>query len=165
MTGDETTPLLPSKGKGKKSNWLQKVSHVENRILLAGFLITLAFSFTQVPLFYVFHLMTCDSFYDSHPPYHGSGDRCSRDEIASITATQFSILGMSTTFCGTLNLFLAGWIAKRFGPRVALLMQIFIPAIRVVTQILGVLTGKREGMLIIQLTQLITIFGGPAGYM
>jgi hypothetical protein len=44
-------------------------------------------------------------------------------------------------------------------------MQIFIPAIRVVTQILGVLTGKREGMLIIQLTQLITIFGGPAGYM
>lgn len=66
---------------------------------------------------------------------------------------------------GTLNLFLAGWIAKRFGPRAALLMQIFIPAIRVVTQILGVLTGKREGMLIIQMTQLITIFGGPSGYM
>ncbi|GKU20016.1 unnamed protein product [Fusarium langsethiae] len=165
MASDETTPLLPNKGEEKKSNWLRKVCHVENRILLAGFLITLAFSFTQVPLFYVFHLMTCDSFYDSHPPYNGPGDRCSRDEIASGTATQFSILGMSTTFCGTLNLFLAGWTAKRFGPRVALLMQIFIPAIRVVTQILGVLTGKREGMLIIQLTQLITIFGGPAGYI
>ncbi|KAI6771487.1 hypothetical protein HG531_009112 [Fusarium graminearum] len=165
MASDETTPLLPSKGEGKKSNWLRNVCHVENRILLAGFLITLAFSFTQVPLFYVFHLMSCDSFYDSHPPYDGPGDRCSRDEIASMTATQFSILGMSTTFCGTLNLFLAGWIAKRFGPRAALLMQIFIPAIRVVTQILGVLTGKREGMLIIQMTQLITIFGGPSGYI
>jgi hypothetical protein len=66
---------------------------------------------------------------------------------------------------GTMNLFLAGWTAKRFGPRAALLVQIFIPAIRVVTQILGVLTGKREGMLIIQATQLITILGGPAGYM
>lgn len=49
MASDETTPLLPSKGEGKKSNWLRNVCHVENRILLAGFLITLAFSFTQVP--------------------------------------------------------------------------------------------------------------------
>ncbi|RFN48028.1 major facilitator superfamily transporter [Fusarium flagelliforme] len=165
MAGDETTPLLPNKGEGKKNSWLRRVFHVEHRILLAGFLITLAFSFTQVPLFYVFHLMTCDTFYDSHPPYDGPGDRCSRDEIAAGTATQFSILGMSTTFCGTMNLFLAGWTAKKFGPRAALLVQIFIPAIRVVTQILGVLTGKREGMLIIQATQLITILGGPAGYI
>lgn len=51
-------------------------------------------------LFYVFHLMTCDSFYETHPPYDGPGDRCSRDEIAAGTATQYSILGMSTTFCG-----------------------------------------------------------------
>lgn len=51
-------------------------------------------------LFYVFHLMTCDSFYETHPPYNGPGDRCSRDEIAAGTATQYSILGMSTTFCG-----------------------------------------------------------------
>jgi hypothetical protein len=51
-------------------------------------------------LFYVFHLMECDVFYDTHPPYEGPGDRCSRNEIAAGTATQFSILGMSTTFCG-----------------------------------------------------------------
>lgn len=44
--------------------------------------------------------MECDTFYDSHPPYNGTGDRCSRDEIAAGTATQFSILGMTTTFCG-----------------------------------------------------------------
>ncbi|KAM0314342.1 hypothetical protein ACHAPQ_011837 [Fusarium lateritium] len=116
-------------------------------------------------LFYVFHLMTCDSFYDSHPPYDGPGDRCSRDEIAAGTATQFSILGMSTTFCGTLNLFVTGWTSKKFGPRAALLVQIFIPAVRVVTQIIGVVAGKRDGMMIIQATQLITILGGPAGYI
>ncbi|KAF5560220.1 major facilitator superfamily transporter [Fusarium napiforme] len=167
MASDETTPLLPQKGegKGRVRNWLSRVFSVENRILLAGFLITLSFSFTQVPLFYVFHLMTCDSFYESHPPYDGPGDRCSRDEIAAGTATQYSILGMSTTFCGTLNLFVAGWTSKKFGPRAALLCQILIPAARVVTQILGVVAGGEKGMIIIQATQLITILGGPAGYI
>ncbi|RSM14876.1 hypothetical protein CEP52_000949 [Fusarium oligoseptatum] len=152
MTTDETTPLLPKNEPPTKSrvgSWLKRAFKVENRILLAGFLITLSFSYTQVPLFYVFHLMTCDT----------------RDEIAAGTATQFSILGMSTTFCGTLNLFVAGWIVKKFGPKAALLAQIFIPAIRVVTQIIGVVAGKSEGMMIIQATQLITILGGPAGYI
>ncbi|KAF4959285.1 hypothetical protein FSARC_10802 [Fusarium sarcochroum] len=167
MASDETTPLLSQKGESKNrvGNWLRRAFNVENRILLAGFLITLSFSFTQVPLFYVFHLMTCDSFYDTHPPYEGPGDRCSRDEIAAGTAMQYSILGMSTTFCGTLNLFVAGWTSKKFGPRAALLVQIFIPAIRVVTQIIGVVAGKEKGMVIIQATQLITILGGPAGYI
>ncbi|KAG7406501.1 major facilitator superfamily domain-containing protein [Fusarium sp. MPI-SDFR-AT-0072] len=167
MASDETTPLLPQKGerKGRVRNWLSRAFNVENRILLAGFLITLSFSFTQVPLFYVFHLMTCDSFYETHPPYDGPGDRCSRDEIAAGTATQYSILGMSTTFCGTLNLFVAGWTSKKFGPRAALLCQILIPAARVVTQILGVVAGGEKGMIIIQATQLITILGGPAGYI
>ena len=48
----------------------------------------------------MFHMMECDIFYDSHPPYLGPGDRCSRKEIAAGTATQFSILGMSTSLCG-----------------------------------------------------------------
>ncbi|KAF4446988.1 hypothetical protein F53441_9459 [Fusarium austroafricanum] len=162
MASDETTPLLPKKGEGKSriGNCLRRAFNVENRILIAGFLITLSFSFTQVPLFYVFHLMTCDSFYDKHPPYEGPGDRCSRDEIAAGTATQYSILGMRT-----LNLFVTGWMSKKFGPRAALLAQIFVPAIRVVTQILGVVAGKDRGMMIIQLTQIITILGGPAGYI
>ncbi|KAL6364443.1 hypothetical protein LRP88_01844 [Fusarium phalaenopsidis] len=133
MTTDETTPLLPKNEPAKKSrvgSWLKRAFKVENRILLAGFLITLSFSFTQVP----------------------------RDEITAGTATQFSILG-------TLNLFVAGWTVKKFGPKAALLAQIFIPAIRVVTQIIGVVAGKSEGMMIIQATQLITILGGPAGYI
>lgn len=109
--------------------------------------------------------MTCDAYYDEHPPYTGDGDPCSLDEIAAGTATQFSIVGISTTFCGTLNLFLAGWLSKKVGPRTALLAQIYVPAIRVVAQIMGVVAGKKTGMLIIQCTQLITVFGGPVGYM
>ncbi|KAM5372995.1 hypothetical protein ACJZ2D_007206 [Fusarium nematophilum] len=167
MATDETTPLLPKKEpkRSRLASWVRRACNVENRILLAGFLITLSFSFTQVPLFYVFHVMTCESFYDTHPPYEGPGDKCSRDEIAAGTATQYSILGMSTTFCGTLNLFVAGWAVKKVGPRAALLCQIFVPAIRVATQIIGVVAGKQEGMMIIQATQLITILGGPAGYI
>ncbi|KAL1845538.1 hypothetical protein VTK73DRAFT_494 [Phialemonium thermophilum] len=116
-------------------------------------------------IFYVFHLMECDVFYETHPPYEGVGDRCSRNEIAAGTATQFSILGMSTTFCGTLNLFVTGWVVKRWGPRFALVLQTIVPAIRVAAQILGVVAGGRPGILIFQLTQLVTIIGGPVGYM
>ncbi|KAL2261101.1 hypothetical protein VTK26DRAFT_4702 [Humicola hyalothermophila] len=187
----ETTPLLgdgqrlgaPSAGKDQRHQvpqpapsgqhgqpFLAKLCnalriHVEKRILFAGFLITLSFSFTQVPIFYVFHLMECDVFYDNNPPYDGPGDRCSRNEIAAGTATQYSILGMSTTFCGTINLFVTGWMAKRLGPRAALMVQTFVPAIRVATQILGVMAGGQAGIIIFQCTQLITIVGGPVGYI
>ncbi|KYK57002.1 hypothetical protein DCS_04009 [Drechmeria coniospora] len=172
MATDELTPLipkakaLPSKGQWGRERWLLRVAlDVEKRILLAGFLITLAFSYTQVPLVYVFRLMECDIYYDSHPPYDGVGDRCSRDEITAGSARQFSLLGMSTTLCGTLNLFVAGWVVKRYGPRAALMAQTFVPAIRVAAQMLGVVAGKRTGMTMIQATQLITILGGPAGYI
>ncbi|KAL7920711.1 major facilitator superfamily domain-containing protein [Trichoderma austrokoningii] len=169
MATDETTPLLPGLKADQKKGFGASVrgifTDVENRILAAGFLICVAFSYTQVPLMYVFHLMVCDEYYDRHPPFEGPGQRCSRDEIAAGTAAQFSILGMSTTLCGTLNLFLAGWTVKKIGPRAALMIQTFVPAIRVLAQILGVIAGKRTGMLIIQSTQLFTIVGGPAGYI
>ncbi|OIW26943.1 MFS general substrate transporter [Coniochaeta ligniaria NRRL 30616] len=190
MAADETTPLIrPANGRASsagsggsgsgpiaprdssgKSRWRRRVRSwaalgVENRILLAGFLVTLSFSFTQVPLFYVFHLMECEVFYSHNPPFVGPGDRCARNEIAAGTARQYSILGMSTTFCGTFNLFVAGWMVKRFGPRAALLVQTLVPAVRVATQILGVVAGGEAGIGIIQLTQGITVFGGPAGYI
>jgi hypothetical protein len=64
-----------------------------------------------------------------------------------------------------MNLFVTGWSVKKFGPRFAILAQTLVPAVRVATQILGVVAGKRTGMVIIQATQLITVIGGPAGYM
>ena len=66
---------------------------------------------------------------------------------------------------GTVNLFISGWTVKKVGPRAALIIQIVVPAIRVLAQILGVVAGKSAGMMIIQATQLITTIGGPAGYM
>jgi hypothetical protein len=52
MATDEATHLISGKPTGKDSKietWLKTVFHVENRILFAGFWITLAFSYTQVP--------------------------------------------------------------------------------------------------------------------
>ncbi|KAK0736536.1 major facilitator superfamily domain-containing protein [Apiosordaria backusii] len=194
-TVDERTPLLPSTGAPQagspdgheqvpdhhhdaddvthlrkdqsrlKRIWTSLRPSTETKILLAGFLITLSFSFTQVPILYAFHLMQCDHYYSTHPPYTGPGDRCNVDEIAAGMATQFSILGMSTTFCGTINLFVAGWTAKKIGPKHALMIQTLVPGIRVSTQILGVMAGGAKGMLIIQCTQVITVIGGPAGYL
>ncbi|KAL3956804.1 hypothetical protein ACCO45_009650 [Purpureocillium lilacinum] len=165
-----TTTLAATKAKAGFGAWLRRVFNVERRILFAGFLITLAFSYTQVPCVESSStssiLMECDTFYDTHPPYNGTGDRCSRDEIAAGTATQFSILGMSTTLCGTNAEPLRRRLGRqKFGPRAALMAQTFVPAIRVATQIIGVVAGKRAGMIIIQCTQLITILGGPAGYI
>lgn len=109
--------------------------------------------------------MVCEDYYSHHSPFDGVGDRCNRNDIAAETATQFSILGMTTTFCGTINLFVAGWTVKKFGPRLALMVQILVPAIRVATQILAVMAGGATGITIFQCTQLITVIGGPAGYM
>lgn len=64
-----------------------------------------------------------------------------------------------------MNLFVAGWAVKRWGAKTAILIQTFVPAIRVLAQIIGVVAGKTLGMNIIQATQLITVFGGPVGYM
>ncbi|UPK92258.1 hypothetical protein LCI18_003193 [Fusarium solani-melongenae] len=161
MTREERRPLLSETDAGRA----RYACGAEVPILVAGFIITLSFSLTQVPILYVFHLMECDIFYQNNPPYTGIGDKCNRDEIAAATATQFSILGMSTTFCGTLNLFVAGWLAKRLGPRAALLIQTLVPAIRAIAQILGVTAGGWPGIITFQCTQLIAIIGGPAGYV
>lgn len=74
---------------------------------------------------------------------------------------------MSTThnLAGILNLFVARWQVQRFGPRAALLVQILIPAIRVAVQMPAVLGGESFGIIMLQASQFITIFGGPAGYM
>ncbi len=45
MVVDEHTPLLPAK---KKASWVSSIWSPANRVLLAGFIISLSFSFTQV---------------------------------------------------------------------------------------------------------------------
>lgn len=108
--------------------------------------------------------MTCDEFYRHHE-YDGAGDRCSRSEIDAGTATQVSILGLSTVFCGVFNLFYSGWQIKTWGPRAALIVQTAFPALRVAIQVVGVTIGFGEGIRIIQLSQVISLVGGMAGYL
>ncbi|KAL4900086.1 hypothetical protein BDW74DRAFT_183042 [Aspergillus multicolor] len=158
MTVNENTPLLrepcaPSRRRA--------IFSPESRILVAGFIISVALSFTQVPILYVFRLMSCAEYYR----HSTSPETCNLNGIDSATAAQVSILGLSTAFCGVLNLFFAGWQIKRLGPRAALVIQTAFPALRVAIQVLGVTVGFKEGIFIVQASQLITLVGGQSGYL
>jgi MFS family permease len=111
--------------------------------------------------------MTCEEYYKTHPspPSNSTRDRCSVHAIEASTAIAVSILGFSTTIFGVLNLFVTGWTIKKFGVKSALFISVFWPAIRLGIQNVGVAIGHKTGILIIQSSQIITIIGGPAGYM
>ncbi len=109
--------------------------------------------------------MECDIFYShdgNRPPPHG--DRCHRREIDAGTATQVSILGMSTSLSGVFNLFVCGYLIKLWGARWAFASQTALLGLRVSTQVLGVSVGGRAGELVFQACQAISIIGGPRGY-
>ncbi|KAL2061571.1 hypothetical protein VTL71DRAFT_6948 [Oculimacula yallundae] len=157
---DETTPLI-SQTPVEAVKYSRSVLY---RALLCGFVVSLSFGVTQVPLLYVFRLMTCQAYYTDHPePSHG--DRCNNHEIEARTARAYGILGASTTFFGVANLFVTAWAIKKLGVRSALLNSVFWPAVRLAIQNIGVMTGGADGMLIIQASQIICIIGGPAGYL
>ncbi|KAI4859554.1 hypothetical protein F4820DRAFT_156997 [Hypoxylon rubiginosum] len=166
---DETSPLLgienetaPKRAKAAKV--AGTIFGPANRILLAGFLMAFTLGITQVPIIYVFRLMECDIFYTHNPPFDGPGDRCHRREINAGTATQVSVLGMSTSFSGVFNLFICGYFIKLWGPRWAFVSQTALLGIRVSTQVLGVTIGGRTGEIIFQACQAIGVIGGPRGF-
>lgn len=118
-------------------------------------------------LIYIFRLMTCEEYYKTHPlpPVDEARDRCSVHAIEAATAISVSILGFSTTVFGVMNLFVTGWTIKKFGVKSALFISVFWPAVRLGIQNIGVAVGYKAGILIIQSSQVITVIGGPAGYM
>jgi len=161
-------------------------------VLLSAFFISLSFGVTQVPLLYVFRLMTCDAYYEEHPsqghPHtqhvsrsilsyalaHGhraagakpeTSDRCSIHSIESSTALSISILGGSNTVFGTLNLFLTSSLIKRIGVKPTLLIQVFFPALRLLVQNIGIEVWGKVGIIIVQCSQIVSMAGGPSGYM
>lgn len=166
-------------------------------VFLCAFLTSLSFGVTQVPLVYVFRLMTCDAYYKDHsypePPLHvrplsaetwsplsyalspeafypllykgNQVDRCSKHEIETSTALSISLLGASTTVFGILNLFLTGSLIKSIGLKATLLIQIFFPAVRLLIQNIGVEVWGSTGINIIQWSQIVSIVGGPSGYL
>ncbi|KAK5047681.1 hypothetical protein LTR84_006346 [Exophiala bonariae] len=171
--------------------------HVRYLLFLCAFLTSLSFGVTQVPLVYVFRLMTCDAYYQHHPNpepsllplpaqstaaslfsylsapeiyltsnYHQSTvDRCSNHAIETSTALSISLLGASTTVFGILNLFLTGSLIKQIGLKATLLIQIFFPAVRLLIQNIGVEVWGSTGINIIQWSQIVSIVGGPSGYL
>jgi hypothetical protein len=159
----EETPLLDPPAAPTKKKWPRSVLY---RAFFGAFVISLSFGVTQVPFLYVFRIMTCEAFYETHPPpTDRSVDRCARHEITAGTARAVSILGSSTTIFGLVNLLVTGWTIKRLGVKRALLIQVFTPAVRLAVQNVGVMTGSWKGILIMQCSQIITIIGGPNGYI
>ncbi|RMD40684.1 hypothetical protein DV735_g4421, partial [Chaetothyriales sp. CBS 134920] len=159
----ESTPLIATEPRSSKP-WLPAI----HRILLCGALVSTAFGVTQVPLIYLFRVMTCDAYYHSHPrpldPPEGS-DICAVPDVEAGTANAVALLGASTVFFGIANLFLTSWGIKRFGVRAALALQVFWPAGRLVIQNIGVMVGGSKGIILVQASQIVTIVGGPQGYL
>ena len=159
----ETTPLIRKESLPSKEPWLRPI----HLILLCGFLVSTSFGVTQVPLIYVFRVMTCEAYYDIHPePAPGLyEDICSLPAIEAGTARAVALLGASTIFFGIANLFITGWSIKRFGVKASLAFQTFWPAGRLVVQNVGVMTGGATGIILVQCSQIVTIIGGPQGYL
>lgn len=118
-------------------------------------------------MLYVFRIMTCDAYYEDerHERDPAVKDVCAKHEIQASTARSIALLGGSTTLFGLVNLLVTGWTIKRLGVKRALVIQIFWPAIRLVVQNIGVVKGSNTGILIVQTSQIITIVGGPNGYV
>lgn len=164
---NEATPLLggDSPPLDKPRQWPRpKPIHL---VLLCGFLVSLSFSVTQVPIIYVFRLMTCEAYYQHHAETNpGNGrDRCSLPAIEAGTARAVSLLGVTTTFFGVINLFITRWTIKRIGVKAALALQVLTPAVRLLVQNIGVMIGGYHGIVVMQSSQVVTVMGGPNGYM
>ncbi|KAK5449717.1 hypothetical protein LTS15_008792 [Exophiala xenobiotica] len=173
----------------EEPSWPHSIRYL---VLLCAFLTSLSFGVTQVPLLYVFRLMTCDAYYKHHPSPSSASpslqgphflnilaytfssnnnnndntpDRCSIHPIESSTALSVSLLGASTTVFGLLNLFLTGSLIKRIGIKPTLVIQVFFPALRLLVQNIGVEVWGSTGIIIIQCSQIVSIIGGPSGYL
>jgi MFS family permease len=165
-SAQEMTPLL-SRTKSKEARTGPWGMSVQWRLMLCAFLVSLSFGVTQVPILYIFRVMTCDAYYEdeSHVRDPTARDICSKHEIEASTARSVALLGGSTTLFGLMNLLITGWTIKRLGVKKALVIQIFWPAVRLLVQNVGVSKGSSGGILIVQASQIITIVGGPNGYV
>ncbi|USP80707.1 uncharacterized protein yc1106_07981 [Curvularia clavata] len=160
----ETTPLLQREETKERDDKKHNAS-VLFRALLCAFLVSLTFGITQVPILYAFRMMTCDAYYEHHVPDPDATDICARREIEAGTARSFALLASSTTIFGLVNLLVAGWTIKKLGVKSALIIQIFWPAVRLLIQNIGIMHGGNVGIMVVQSSQIITVVGGPNGYV
>ncbi|KAF2637703.1 MFS general substrate transporter [Massarina eburnea CBS 473.64] len=155
-SAQETSPLLP-RDEAKKEKRGVSVLYL---LMFIGFVVSLSFAVTQVPK------MSCDAYYENHkPPPEDIIDRCSMHEVEARMARQITLLAASTMIFGLVNLLVTGWTIKKLGVKRALLIQVFVPAIRLMIQNVGVTIGSNAGIIIVQCSQMTSIVGGPAGYV
>lgn len=126
---------------------------------------TLTGKLISLRIIYAFRMMQCEDFYSASASQVNTMDRCNRNEIDAGTATQVSLLGLLTASSGIINLFVAGWQIQHWGAKLALILQTGLPAVRVAIQVVGIALGGRIGIIIVQASQFIGIFGGSAGYL
>ena len=109
-------------------------------------------------MIYVFRVMTCDEYYKSHEPYDGLGSRCSVNEIEALTARAVSFAwvndgdiwyvsnfsptertGISLLIreSGVFNLLVTAIVMRRYGLKVALIVQCVVPILRLLVQIVA----------------------------
>lgn len=89
-------------------------------LYFCAFIVSMGMNFTRVPwvvpfkaintnvltyrsesIIYAFREMTCDEYYEHHPPHVIEGDRCSVAVIEAATARAVSILGATITINGS----------------------------------------------------------------
>lgn len=138
-------------------------------------------------ILWIFRVMTCDAYYRHHPSdlYPSSlsatslvksaifaatdieteGDKCAIRAIDSSTALSMSLLGASTTIFGVANLFLTGTLIKRIGLKRTLMVQISFAAVRLFIQNVAIELGEDAGILLFQCSQMVSVLGGPSGYV
>ncbi|KAF2128762.1 MFS general substrate transporter [Dothidotthia symphoricarpi CBS 119687] len=160
---EETTPLLARETATERDG--KRGKPVVVFLMLCAFLVSLTFGITQVPMLYVFRKMVCEAYYEDHMPDPEAGDICANHEVEAGTARAIALMAVSTTVFGLLNLIVTGWTIKRLGVKRALIVQIFWPAVRLTIQNIGIVKGSNAGVLIMQSSQIITIVGGPNGYV
>jgi nitrate/nitrite transporter NarK len=111
--------------------------------------------------------MTCADYYAGKPPVTSNTtspySRCEIRPVDTATASQISILAITNTITGVVNLFVLGWMIKRFGPWFTLLVQTLFSAVRIAVNILGISIGSRTGIVLMQSAQFLGIVGRPGG--
>jgi hypothetical protein len=99
-------PQKDSRAEERARKWPKSVVY---QLLVTAFLVSPSFGVTQVPLIYVFGVMTCNEYYRHHDLPHlersAYEDRCEAHAIEASTARAVTLLGAGSTFFGVANLF------------------------------------------------------------
>ncbi|EUC40520.1 hypothetical protein COCMIDRAFT_108598 [Bipolaris oryzae ATCC 44560] len=154
MTREETALLSH-----KLSNSSVKTRWNVFKLLSCVFLISLSFILTQVPMLMAFRLMVCEEYDESVRV------GCNAQVIQAETAKQVMIAGVFTVMFSTINLLnISKWGINNMCIRNLFCLQTFVSSIRFVLQIYALNIGAETGVMLYQATQILTVFGGPAGY-